>query len=69
MPHAYSEDQLVEQPAIQIFASMGWTTVSAQGEVTGVDGTLGRETLATITSSSAKPESGPPHHCHRSRNR
>ena len=44
MSHAYSEDQLVEQPAIQLFAEMGWQTVSALEEVFGVGGTLGRET-------------------------
>jgi type I restriction enzyme R subunit len=32
MPHAYTEDQLVEQPAIGLFAKLGWTTVSASGE-------------------------------------
>jgi hypothetical protein len=29
MPHAYTEDQLVGQPAIGLFAELGWTTVSA----------------------------------------
>ena len=24
MPHAYTEDQLVEQPAIGLFAGLGW---------------------------------------------
>jgi len=28
MPHAYSEDQLVEQRAIELFWELGWTTVS-----------------------------------------
>ncbi len=28
MPHAYTEDQLVEQPAIGLFAGLGWTAVS-----------------------------------------
>ena len=28
MPHAYTEDQLVEQPAIGLFAELGWTTDS-----------------------------------------
>ena len=28
-PLAYSEDQLVEQPAIGLFASLGWQTLSA----------------------------------------
>jgi len=44
MGHAYSEDQLVEQPAIQLCAEMGWQTVSALDEVFGIGGTLGRET-------------------------
>ena len=26
--HAYTEDQLVEQPAIGLFAELGWATVS-----------------------------------------
>ena len=43
-PKDYSEDSLVEQPAIQLFAEMGWQTVSALEEVFGVGGTLGRET-------------------------
>jgi len=30
-PHAYTEDQLVEQPAVAGFAAMGWQTVSALG--------------------------------------
>ena len=42
--HAYSEDFLVEQPAIQLFSEMGWQTVSALEEVFGIGGTLGRET-------------------------
>ena len=44
MAHAYSEDQLVEQPAITLFAELGWNTVSALEEVVGPHGTLGRET-------------------------
>ena len=42
--HAYTEDQLVEQPAIGLFADLGWQTVSAQEETFGKGGTLGRET-------------------------
>jgi hypothetical protein len=30
--HAYTEDQLVEQPAIGLFAELGWSTVSALEE-------------------------------------
>ena len=48
MSHAYSEDQLVEQPAIQLFAELGWRTVSALEEVFGVGVTLGRETKGEI---------------------
>jgi hypothetical protein len=29
MSDAYTEDQLVEQPAIGLFAELGWTAVSA----------------------------------------
>ena len=42
--HAYTEDQLVEQPAIELFASMGWQTVSAMEETFSAGSTLGRET-------------------------
>jgi len=42
--HAYSEDQLVEQPAIGLFAELGRQTVSAMEEKFGPGGTLGRET-------------------------
>jgi len=31
--HAYTEDQLVEQPAIGLFAELGWTAVSALVEI------------------------------------
>jgi type I restriction enzyme R subunit len=34
-PHAYTEDQLVEQPAIGLFSSLGWQTVSAIDETFG----------------------------------
>jgi type I restriction enzyme R subunit len=42
MPHAYTEGQLVEQPAIGLFAELGWATVSGMEEVFGIGGTLGR---------------------------
>lgn len=48
MPHTYTEDQLVEQPAIGLFAELGWTTVSAMEEVFGPGGTLGRETPGEV---------------------
>lgn len=43
-PHAWTEDQLVEQPTIALFAAQGWQTVSALEESFGPGGTLGRET-------------------------
>ncbi len=33
----YTEDSLVEQPAIQLFAELGWETLSASDEVMGAD--------------------------------
>ena len=48
MAHAYTEDQLVEQPAIGLFAHLGWQTVSAMEEVFGAGGTLGRETPGEV---------------------
>ena len=48
MPHAYTEDQLCEQPAIGLFAEIGWQTVSASEEIFGKDGTLGRETPSEV---------------------
>ena len=47
-PHAYTEDQLVEQPAIHLFADLGWQTVSAMEETFGPDGTLQRETKSEV---------------------
>ena len=47
-PHAYSEDQLVEQPAIGLFAELGWQTLSAMEEVLGNGGTLGRQTKSEV---------------------
>jgi type I restriction enzyme R subunit len=41
-PAPFSEDQLVEQPAIALFAELGWATVNASAEVLGAGGTLGR---------------------------
>ncbi|MGD0615263.1 MAG: type I restriction endonuclease [Verrucomicrobiota bacterium] len=48
MPHAYTEDQLVEQPAIGLFAQLGWTTVPALEETFGATGTLLRETPSDV---------------------
>ena len=48
MSHAYTEDQLVEQPAISLFADLGWKTVSAMEETFGSAGTLGREAKGEV---------------------
>src|SRR5574343_976507 len=48
MSHAYTEDQLVEQPAIGLFVARGWQTLSAMEEIFGKDGTLGRETRGEV---------------------
>ena len=39
----YSEDTLVEQPAIALFDELGWTTANLYHETFGVNGTEGRE--------------------------
>src|ERR1035441_10817225 len=48
MPHAYSEDTLVEQPAVELLAEMGWQTIRAFDEVFGDGGTLGRENAGDV---------------------
>ena len=48
MPNPYTEDQLVEQPAIGLFAELGWKTVSAMEETFGATGTLQRETKGEV---------------------
>jgi type I restriction enzyme R subunit len=47
-PHPYTEDQLVEQPALTLLSELGWTTVNARDELLGADGTLGRETTSEV---------------------
>jgi len=46
--HAFTEDQLVEQPAIGLFADLGWQTLSAMEETFGAGGSLGRETKGEV---------------------
>lgn len=48
MLHAYTEDQLVEQPAIDLFAELRWETASAFDELFGPDSTLQRETSGEV---------------------
>jgi len=47
-PHPYNEDQLVEQPAIALFAALGWQTLNAMEEAFGPDGSLGRSTKGEV---------------------
>src|SRR5690242_2599769 len=47
-PSDYTEELLVEQPAIQLFEDLDWQTVSALEESFGPTGTLGRETKSEV---------------------
>jgi type I restriction enzyme R subunit len=48
MPADYSEDSLIEQPAIALFAQLGWQTANCFHERFGANGTLGRETAHDV---------------------
>lgn len=48
MGGGYTEDGLVERPAVALFAEMGWQTASAMEEKFGAGGTLGRETSGEV---------------------
>jgi type I restriction enzyme R subunit len=48
MSHAYTEDQLVEQPAIELFTLLGWQIILASEETFGSTGTLKRETTGDV---------------------
>lgn len=48
MPEDYTEDNLVEQPALQLLGDLGWETANCFHEVFGEGGTLGRETPAEV---------------------
>jgi type I restriction enzyme R subunit len=47
-PSKYTEDQLVEQPAIELFKQLGWKAVNAQYEILGETGTLGRDNKSEV---------------------
>ncbi len=47
-PVGYTEDALVERPAIALLAELGWETVNAYGEFDHGASTLGRETKAEV---------------------
>jgi type I restriction enzyme R subunit len=44
----FTEDQLVEQPAIQLFDELGWETINAYHETLGPGGTLGRDNKSEV---------------------
>jgi type I restriction enzyme, R subunit len=44
----FTEDRLVEQPAIELFSSLGWDTVNAYHETLGPEGTLGRTSQGEV---------------------
>ncbi len=48
MSHTYNEDQLIEQPAVELFQELKWNTISAREEIFGPNGTLSRETSAEV---------------------
>lgn len=47
-PAGYTEDALIDQPAIALFAELGWETVNAYHEFDHGASTLGRETRAEV---------------------
>ncbi len=48
MTSPFSEAELVERPAMDLLASLGWAAVDATNEVFGAGGTLGRSTAAEV---------------------
>ena len=47
-PGQYTEDQLVEQPAIKLFEELGWDSVNAYQETLGPNSTLGRDNKSEV---------------------
>jgi type I restriction enzyme R subunit len=47
-PGKYTEDQLVEQPAIKLLGELGWECANAYNETLGPDGTLGRDNRSEV---------------------
>ena len=47
-PTGYTEDALIERPAIALLAALGWETVNAYHEFDHGASTLGRETRAEV---------------------
>jgi type I restriction enzyme R subunit len=47
-PERFSEDELVERPAVELLAELGWETVNAWEEELGPSGTLGRSSRRDV---------------------
>ncbi len=47
-PGGYTEDGLVEQPALALLAELGWSVVNAWSETFGPTGTLGRDSMHEV---------------------
>jgi type I restriction enzyme R subunit len=47
-PGPYSESGLVEEPALELLAELGWEVVNAFSEVLGPAGTLGRDSMHEV---------------------
>ena len=48
MFNAFSEDFLIEQPAIALFSALGWETANCFDETFGPAGMLGRDTSSEV---------------------
>ena len=48
MPSRFTEDHLVEQPALELFKELCWNTRSSLEEALGAGGTLGRQTRSEV---------------------
>src|SRR2546423_14968783 len=48
MKSQFTEQQLVEVPAIEVFQDLDWETVNAYYETLGPDGTLGRDNKSEV---------------------
>ena len=44
-PGRFTEAELVERPALELLAELGWTVVNASAETLGPSGTLGRDSI------------------------
>ena len=44
-PRRYTEAELVENPALDLLAELGWTVIDAYAETLGPAGTLGRDSI------------------------